>query len=146
MNVNRIFSIELQAGKYYDCFRIHEGIVVREEHHKNFVELLVKIAEAFLPIPEIPKKKKGDLVQPNFSALRATIQIIKKRKKDLPTHVRQFQELLLLVMFPGHTSHVEVISSPSGEPFRGDFYDLRCVLSKMLGRSFIWCTNVIEDN
>jgi hypothetical protein len=36
-------------------------------------------------------------------------------------------------MFPGYTSHVEVISSPSGEPFCGDFYDLRCVFVKNVG-------------
>jgi hypothetical protein len=86
---------------------------------------MIKMAEAFLPVPKMPKKTRGDLVQPDVSATKEMIAVIKKRKKDLPTHIRQFQELLLLVMFPGHTSHVEVISSPSGEPFRGDFYDLR---------------------
>lgn len=139
-----------QGGRKYDCFRIYDGVVIRKDHHTTLRDLMVECALCFVLEKEAEEqrlqeseekrllemeeskvakvtggKKKATKRGKQKAAPKPKTPKPSSKRKILPNKVRDFQELAMLCMFPGHISHVEVISSPTGESRRGPFFDLR---------------------
>jgi hypothetical protein len=86
-------------SKHFDCFRIHEGVIIRKDHHDYLLGILEMIGRCYLP---------------------------KKSKKDVPKLVKFFTEALLLFIFPGASSDPEIFSAPdSNNAMAPPFFSMR---------------------
>jgi hypothetical protein len=115
----------------FACFRIHDGVVIRKDHHDILLNLLVALADTFL-VKESKKSKNGmDTAPPakkkskkknadtdSASKPPDTVSDSVPPAKKMKTRaelIKDFTESILLYIFPGHTSDPEVFSEPRGQ-------------------------------
>jgi hypothetical protein len=86
-------------NKHFDCFRIHDGMIICNDHHEYLLGILEMIGRCYLP---------------------------KKSKKDVPKLVKLFTEALLQFIFPGASSNSEIFSAPdSNNALAPSFFSMR---------------------